>query len=398
MTHLVLARRLLPLLALRSLILLGLALLVSAAPGLVPPATAQPIAFETKARAAILLDYRTGSVLFAKEPDLRLPPASMSKLMTAYMVFDAIRAGRLSEEDELPVSETAWRTGGSKMFVKVGDRIRVGDLIRGVIIQSGNDACVVIAEGLAGSEAAFARQMTEKARAIGLTGSNFANSNGLPDPDHWMTVRDLAILARRLIVEFPDYYSIYSEEEFTYQNIRQFSRNPLLRSGVPGVDGLKTGHTEEAGYGLVASAQRDGRRIILVMAGLGSEKERAQESARMLEFGFREFEEQVLFRAGQTVEQARVWLGEQPTVPLVPAEDVAMTVPRGAAPGLAMKAAWDDPVPAPVTKGQPLANLTVSAPGQEPVVVPLVAGDDVPEASWFRRIWSLGMFYVGSLV
>ncbi|WP_191060044.1 D-alanyl-D-alanine carboxypeptidase family protein [Geminicoccus harenae] len=393
MTDPVLARRLLPLFAMRCLALLALAM-----PGLVAPAAAQPLAFETKARAAILLDHRTGSVLFAKEPDLRLPPASMSKLMTAYMVFDAIRAGRLSEDDELPVSETAWRTGGSKMFVKVGDRVRVGDLIRGVIIQSGNDACVVIAEGLAGSEAGFARQMTEKARAIGLTGSNFANSNGLPDPDHWMTVRDLATLARRLIVDFPDYYSIYGEEEFTYQNIRQFSRNPLLRSGVPGVDGLKTGHTEEAGYGLVASAQRDGRRIILVMAGLGSEKERAQESARMLEFGFREFEERVLFRAGQSVEQAQVWLGEQSTVPLVPADDVAMTVPRGAAPGLTMKAAWDDPVPAPVAKGQPLANLTVSAPGQEPVVVPLVAGADVPEASWFRRIWSLGMFYVWSFV
>jgi D-alanyl-D-alanine carboxypeptidase (penicillin-binding protein 5/6) len=378
-----LARLLLPLLA-----ILVLAL----------PARAQPVAFETKARAVVMMDYRTGSVLYAKEPDLRLPPASMSKLMTAYMVFDALRSGRLHEEDELPVSEKAWRTGGSKMFVKVGDRVKVSELIRGVIIQSGNDACVVFAEGLAGTEEAFARQMTAKAEEIGLTGSHFANANGLPDPDHWMTVRDLATLARRLISEFPQYYSIYSEEEYTYQGIRQFSRNPLLRSGVPGVDGLKTGHTEEAGFGLVASALRGDRRIILVMAGLESEKERAQESARMLEFGFREFEEYLLFRKDQPVEQATVWLGEQPTVPLVPASDVGMTMSRDARPGMTVKVAWDDQIPAPVAKGQPLANLTIQAPGYEAVTVPLVAGADVPKASWFGRIWSLGMFYVHELV
>ncbi|HEX2529355.1 MAG TPA: D-alanyl-D-alanine carboxypeptidase family protein [Geminicoccus sp.] len=357
------------------------------------PAVAQPLAFETKARAAIMIDHRSGAVLFAKNPDERLPPASMSKLMTAYMVFDAIRADRLSEDDELPVSEKAWRTGGSKMFVKVGDRVKVHDLIRGVIIQSGNDACVVLAEGLAGSEEAFARRMTDRGREIGLTGSNFANSNGLPDPNHWMTVRDLATLANRLIAEFPEQYPIYSEEEFTYQGIRQFTRNPLLRGGVPGVDGLKTGHTEEAGYGLVASAARDGRRIILVMAGLESEKERSQESARMLEYGFREFEEYILFRKDQQVEAATVWLGTQATVPLVPAADVGMTMARDARPSMSAKVLWDDPVPAPVTKGQPLANLVISVPGSEPVTVSLVAGSDVPAASWFARIWSLGLYY-----
>lgn len=362
------------------------------------PAVAQPLAFETKARAAILMDHRTGTVLFAKNPDERLPPASMSKLMTAYMVFDAIKAGRLSEADELPVSEKAWRTGGSKMFVEVGSRVKVGDLIRGVIVQSGNDACVVIAEGLAGSEEGFARQMTEKGRQIGLTGSNFANANGLPDPEHWMTVRDLGTLARRLIADFPAYYPIYAEEEFTYHDIRQFSRNPLLRSGVPGVDGLKTGYTEEAGYGLVASALRDDRRIILVLAGLASEKERAQESARLLEFGFREFQEFLLFREGQTVQDAAVWLGEQPTVPLVPLHDVGMTMAREARPGMTVKLAWDDPIPAPVQKGQPLANLTIMAPGHEPLTVPLVAGADVPEASWFGRVWSLGLYFVRGML
>ena len=357
-------------------------------------AVAQPVAFETKARAAIMIDYRSGSVLFAKNPDQRLPPASMSKLMTAYMVFDAIRSGRLHEDDELSVSEKAWRTGGSKMFVKVGDRVKVHDLIRGVIIQSGNDACVVLAEALAGSEEAFARQMTEKAKKIGLTGSHFANADGLPDPDHWMTVRDLATLARHLITEFPQYYSIYSEEEFTYQNIRQFSRNPLLRSGVPGVDGLKTGHTEEAGYGLVASALRGDRRIILVMAGLGSMKERADESARLLEYGFREFEEYLLFKKDQPVEDAAVWLGEQPTVALVPTSDVGMTMSRDARPGLTVKVAWDDPIPAPIVKGQPLANMIVETPGHAPLKIPLVAANDVASASSVDRIWSLGTYFI----
>ena len=361
---------------------------------LLQPAHAQPVAFETKARAAIMIDYRTGAILFAKNADQRLPPASMSKLMTAYMVFDAIRSGRLREDDELPVSEKAWRTGGSKMFVAVGSRVKVHDLIRGVIIQSGNDACVVFAEALAGSEEAFARQMTDKAKEIGLTGSHFANADGLPDPDHWMTVHDLARLARLLIKEFPQYYPIYSEEEFTYQNIRQFSRNPLLRSGVPGVDGLKTGHTDEAGYGLVVSALRGDRRVILVMAGLDSVKERADESARLLEYGFREFEEYLLFKKDQPVEDATVWLGTQPKVALVPASDVGMTMSRDARSGMTVKVAWNDPVPAPIAKGQTIANMTIQSDGQEPLEVPLVASADVAQASWFDRIWSLGRFFV----
>lgn len=351
-------------------------------------------AFDTKARAAIMIDFRTGSVLFAKNPDERIPPASMSKLMTAYMVFDAIKAGRLKEDDELPVSERAWRTGGSKMFVGVGTRVRVHDLIRGVIIQSGNDACVVFAEGLAGSEEAFAERMTKKGREIGLTGSHFANANGLPDPDHYMTVRDLATLAGRLIADFPAFYGIYSEEEFTFNNIRQFSRNPLLRGGVPGVDGLKTGYTDEAGYGLVVSAKRDDRRLILVMAGLSDPKERGQESERLLEYGFREFEDYPIFKKDEAIEQADVWLGDQPSVPVTIADDLRVTMAREARSDLRVKASWNGPIPAPVAKGEQVGTVVVSGPGLDEATYPLVAGADVGEASWLDRMWKLALFYV----
>ena len=351
-------------------------------------------AFDTKARAAIMIDFRTGSVLFAKNPDERIPPASMSKLMTAYMVFDALKSGRLKEDDELPVSERAWRTGGSKMFVGVGSRVRVHDLIRGVIIQSGNDACVVFAEGLAGSEEAFAERMTKKGREIGLTGSHFANANGLPDPDHYMTVRDLATLAGRLIADFPAFYGIYSEEEFTFNNIRQFSRNPLLRGGVPGVDGLKTGYTDEAGYGLVVSAKRDDRRLILVMAGLSDPKERGQESERLLEYGFREFEDYPIFTKDEAIEQADVWLGDQPSVPVTVADDLRVTMAREARSELRVKASWNGPIPAPVAKGEQVGTLVVSGPGLDEATYPLVAGADVAEASWLDRMWKLAMFYV----
>mgnify|MGYP000861793801 CR=1 FL=1 len=225
-------------------------------------------AFDTSAKAAIIIDYRTGAVLFEKNADERIPPASMSKLMTAYMVFDQLKSGRLKLDDAVLVSERAWKMGGSQMFVEVGERVKVEDLIRGVIIQSGNDACVTLAEAIAGSEEEFARRMNEKAAELGLSGSSFANATGLDAPNHLMTVRDLATLAQRIITDFPEYFKYYSEREFEYAGIKQPNRNPLLQSGVPGVDGMKTGFTDGAGYGLVATAQRDDRRIITVMAGL----------------------------------------------------------------------------------------------------------------------------------
>lgn len=369
------------------LLLLVLSLLVPAA---------RAATFETAARAAILVDHRTGQVLFAKNADEPLPPASMSKLMTAWVVFERLREGRLSLDDELPVSERAWRTEGSRMFLEVGARVKVRDLLRGMIVQSGNDACVVLAEGLAGSEAAFAELMNDKARELGLTGSHFANATGLPDPAHYMSVRDLAVLASAIIREFPEFYKIYSEKEFTWNGIRQHNRNPLLQRGVPGVDGMKTGYTSEAGYGLVASAERDGRRLVLVAAGLDSSRQRASEAERLLEFGFREFREYRLFEAGQPVVEADVWLGDAPTVPLVGEDLIAVTLTREAREQLVVTVRYQSPVPAPVAKGTRLGELVVSAPGMEHHVVPLVAGADVARAGMLGRITGvLGHFLSG---
>jgi D-alanyl-D-alanine carboxypeptidase (penicillin-binding protein 5/6) len=365
-------------------LLLACALLLPAAAAVVLPRPAA--AFETAAKAAIVLDYRTNATLYAKDPDVRIPPASMSKLMTAFMVFERLKEGSLKLDDTLPVSEKAWRVEGSEMFVKVGDRVRVEDLLRGMIIQSGNDACIVFAEALAGSEAAFSERMSERALELGMTNSHFANSTGLPDPQHYMSVRDLGTLATRIIREFPEYYKYYSEKEFTFANIRQPNRNPLLQSGVPGVDGMKTGFTKEAGYGLVASAERDGRRIVTVIGGLESTRNRRTESEQLLEYGFREWQEYRLFDAGQPVAEAGVWLGSAEKVPLVPEAIVGVTLSREARKGMNVKLRYDSPVPAPVAKGQPLGALEISAPGSDVVTIPLVAGQEVPKAGMLGRI------------
>ncbi|HYH18896.1 MAG TPA: D-alanyl-D-alanine carboxypeptidase family protein, partial [Azospirillum sp.] len=253
-----------------------------AAVGGVLPARAATI--ETIAKQAILLDMTSSTVLFEKNADQRMPPSSMSKVMTMYMVFEALKSGRLSLEHTLPVSERAWRMQGSKMFVELHNMIKIDDLIKGVIVQSGNDACIVLAEGLAGSEPAFAEQMNKKAKEIGLTATNLTNATGWPDPNHYVTARDLAILAERLIKDFPEYYHYYSIRDFQYHGIKQGNRNPLLYRGI-GADGLKTGHTDAAGYGLTGSAEREGRRLILVVNGLPSMQARADESARLIEWG-----------------------------------------------------------------------------------------------------------------
>ncbi len=351
-------------------------------------------AFETAARSAILVDFRSGQVLFAKEPDLPLPPASMSKLMTAYMAFEALREGRLRLDDMLLVSERAWKMGGSQMFLEVGKRVAVSDLLRGIIVQSGNDACVVIAEALAGSEEAFAQRMNEKAAEIGLTNSNFVNSTGLDAPEHLMSVRDLATVARRIIQDFPEFYSIYSEREFTYADIRQPNRNPLLQNDVPGVDGMKTGYTSGAGYGLVASALRDQRRLILVVTGLTSLRERRQEAERLLEYGFREFEEYRLFEAGQAVRDVAVWMGAADRVPLVAQQTVAVTLPRAARGSLAARLSFDSPVPAPVAEGQAVGHIEVEAEGVSPFRVPLVAGAPVAAAGPWRRLIGMAGYLI----
>ncbi len=358
--------------------------------GSLPAAVA---AIETQAEQAFLVDFETGAVLLDKNADVRMPPSSMSKMMTAYMVFERLKDGRLSLDDELPVSEKAWRKGGSKMFVEVGNTVRVEDLLRGVIVQSGNDACIVLAEGLAGSEEAFAEQMTVRGREIGLTDSNFTNATGWPDDNHYVTARDLATLAKRIIVDHSEYYHLYSEKEFTWNDIRQGNRNPLLYKNI-GADGLKTGHTEAAGYGLTASAVQNGRRLILVVNGLPSVRARSDESERLMSWGFREFNNYALFKAGDTVDDAPVWLGDTATVPLVVAEDLTVTLPRNERNGMQVAVVYDSPIPAPIPAGQEIAKLRVSWPGGVPVEVPLQAGAEVEQLGPFGRIFASIKFLV----
>jgi D-alanyl-D-alanine carboxypeptidase (penicillin-binding protein 5/6) len=340
---------------------------------------------DTAARQALLIDFDTGAVLLGKNADERMPPSSMSKLMTMYVVFDLLRQGRLRMDQQLPVSERAWRMGGSKMFVQLGAQISVEDLARGVIVQSGNDACVVLAEGISGSEAQFAELMNEVARRIGLRDSVFRNATGWPDPEHRMTARDLATLARRIINDHPEYYRFYNERSFRWNDITQENRNPTL-ARVPGADGLKTGHTEEAGFGLTASAIRNGRRLILVVNGLPSMRARAEESERLLEWGFREFDNVTLFRAADTVEEVPVWLGDRATVPLVAGRDLVLTMPRQWRRNLDARVRFEAPVPAPISKGQELGRLVVGGQGVPAMDVPLIAGADVDRLGVVSRI------------
>jgi D-alanyl-D-alanine carboxypeptidase (penicillin-binding protein 5/6) len=353
-----------------------------------PPSTpaSSPLGpVDTLARQAIMIDFDTGAVLLEKNVDERMPPASMSKLMTMYVVFEMLKTGRLRLDQMLPVSERAWRMGGSKMFVQIGNQVPVEALARGVIVQSGNDACIVLAEGISGSEAQFAELMNETARRIGLRASNFRNSTGWPDPEHRMTARDLATLARRIITDHPEYYRFYNERSFRWSDITQENRNPTL-ARVPGADGLKTGHTEEAGFGLTASAMRGGRRLILVINGLPSMRARAEESERLLEWGFREFDNVTMFRAAETVEEAPVWLGDRPTVPLVAGRDLVLTLPRQWRRSLQARVRYEAPIPAPVAKGQELGRLVVSGQGVPEMQVPLYAGADVDRLGLLPRI------------
>jgi D-alanyl-D-alanine carboxypeptidase (penicillin-binding protein 5/6) len=340
------------------------------------PATTPLGPLDTTAKFAIIIDHVTGAVLLEKEPDASMVPSSMTKLMTAYIVYEMLRGGRLKLDQELPVSERAWRMGGSKMFVQVGTSVKVEDLIRGVIVQSGNDACIVLAEGIAGSEEQFAELMNAKARDLGLERTTFRNSTGWPHPEHRSSARDIATLARRIIRDFPEYYHYDAEKSFRYNGIEQQNRNPLLQKNL--ADGLKTGHTDEAGYGLVASADRNGRRVIVMVNGLETMRARAEESERLLEWSFREFENVTLFTAGDVVEQAPVHLGTAPTVPLVGGRDVVMTMPRGWRNRAKVTLSYSTPVPAPVQRGTKLGTLAVSGQGVPELEVPLLAGADVP--------------------
>ncbi|MAI06323.1 MAG: D-alanyl-D-alanine carboxypeptidase [Alphaproteobacteria bacterium TMED87] len=347
-------------------------------------------ALDIKAREYILVDFQTWTVLAEKNADEPMPPSSMSKLMTAYMLFEAIHSGAISLDDYFVVSENAWRkggaaSGGSTMFLEPNSRVRVEDLLRGIIIQSGNDACIVVAEEMAGTEDTFAVQMSERALEIGLKGSNFTNSTGLPNPEHYMTARDLATLARRIIKDFPEYYSLYSEREFTYNDIKQYNRNPLL--SIPGkADGLKTGRTSIAGYGLTASAMRDGRRLILVANGMQSPKIRSSETSKLMDWGFRNFTNKNLFRAGEIITNADVWLGETQEVPLVLEDDISITIPRQAWRTLQVKVVYSGPVASPIIKGQKIGKLVIDGDRMSPLEYDLFASESVGKLGFIKRI------------
>lgn len=375
--------------ALRHLAVAAVAAVLLSSTALIAPAGA--VTLETKAREAYLVDFETGTVLYDKNGTTQMPPSSMSKLMTALMVFERLKEGSLSFEDKFRVSQNAWKkggaaSGGSTMFLDLNSEAKVEDLLRGMIIQSGNDACIVLAEGLMGTEDAFAEAMNRKAKEIGLKDSHFANATGLPDPSHFMTARDLAILARYLIVTFPEYYRIYSEKEFYYNKIRQQNRNPLLFT-MPGADGLKTGHTSIAGYGLTASAQRGERRQIMVVNGLNSMAERSEESQKIMDWGFANFENKTLFTAGENISTAEVWLGDLDEVPLTTQKDVRLTLPRRAVQNLDVRVMYNGPVPAPVQKGAQIATLRVNGPDMDaPIDVPLYAATDVERLGFMGRI------------
>lgn len=349
--------------------------------------------FTTSASYAYLMDYDTGAVLLDKKGDELMAPASMSKLMTAYVVFDKLKQGQLSLEDEFTVSENAWRKGGSKsgsstMFLDPNSTVKVGDLLKGVIIQSGNDACITLAENLAGSEDNFAAEMTIKAREIGLEKSTFKNATGWPNKEHLMTSKELAELARKIIREFPEYYPLYSEKSFKYNGINQENRNPLLYSMPDQADGMKTGHTEKSGYGLVGSAKStDGsRRLILVVNGLKTMKERGQEAKKILDWGFREFDNYTFYTKGSVVEQIPVWMGAVETVPGVVDENVVVTMKRLDYLKKKVTLIYEAPVKAPIDKGQRLGTLRISLPDGENYDFPVVAGESVGKVGYFGKL------------
>ena len=355
---------------------------------LAAPSFADPPTIDTSAQHAIVIDFNTGTVLYDKSADDRLQPASLSKMMTAYVVFDYIKKGQATLNDTLPVTEEAWakhKTDESNMFVALGSRVKIEDLIRGMIVQSGNDACYVLAEGLAGSLSAFVDRMNEMAKQLGLDHTHFANVDGLPDPEEYTTARDLATLGMHLIADFPEYYHYEAEKDFTYNGIKQGNRNPLLYKDI-GVDGIKTGHTEEAGYGVAISGVRDGRRIVEVLTGMKSMNERSSESEKLFEWAYREFADYHIVKAGDPVDDAPVWMGESTKVPATTAKDVFVTLPKEARHDLKVTAVYDSPVTAPVEKGEPVGKLVISAPNMDPMEVQLIAADSVPKLDPIGRM------------
>ncbi len=359
-------------------------------PALLTPQGPSSQNYVTKAQRAILIDAADGSVLFQHKSDELAPPASMSKLMTLAVVFRGLKSGQLKTSDEFLMSVNAWRKGGapsgtSAMMVPVNTKVTLDELIKGIAIQSGNDACIAVAEGMSGSEANFAKAMTEEARRIGLTKSTFANATGLQDENHLMTARELAVLARYIITEYPDYYRVFSDKEYQYKKHKFYNRNPLLFLGI-GADGLKTGHTSEAGFGLVASAVQEGKRLIVVVAGHANADERKSEAAKLIEWGFKSFSQVKIFDDGEIVGQARVWGGSRMYVPLSGKGEVRISLPKYPAnQRLSAEIVYKAPLKPPVKKGDQVAVLKVMSTSSAATEVPLYATEDVEQAGVVRR-------------
>lgn len=357
--------------------------------------------FDTNAKYAILLDSKSGKVYFEKNADELMSPASMSKIMTMLMVFERVKSGRLKLSDEFIISEVAWRrggasSGGSTMYAELNSRVKLIDLIKGVTVQSANDACIAIAEGIAGSEEAFAGLMTKRARELGLEQSTFKNSTGLYHPEHRMTPRELSSLARYLIEVFPQFYKHYSQLEFTWNGIKQHNRNPLLRD-FPGADGIKTGYIKESGYGLVGSAKRNGRRLVVVLNGMRSKSERAREAKKILDWGFRRFQAVNIYEPGETVSEARVWGGEKAWVSLVSQTPVNLLLTEEERATATAEVVYDGPLRAPIRQGQKVGFIRLSVDGKTVSTQPLHTGGsvDVNPSMWRKAYDTLAFMIFG---
>lgn len=352
-------------------------------------ALTQANAFETKAKNAILMDFETGKYIFTKNHQEMIPPASMSKLMTVYVLLTKIQEGEVSLDDTFTVSENAWRkggaaSGGSTMFLKIGQEVKVEDLIKGIIIQSGNDACITVAENLAGSEEEFASLLNETAQKIGLKNANFENSTGLPHPDHRISVEDLAILARHIIKEFPDYYHFFKQKEFTFNDIKQGNRNPLLYN-LKGADGLKTGHTDEAGYCLTGSVERGNRRLIEVVTGLSSNSERSEETEKLMTWGFATFDNYTFFNKNQIITEVPVWYGAKKSVQAIVPQTIKLTIKKSKKHKYSASATYNTPVTAPVKKGDKIGELFIKYGDKTVEKYPLVAKEDIAKMGALSR-------------
>ena len=373
---------------LRRIILLLLVLPTLAFAQIAPP----PVA----ARAWLLLDVGSGQVLTAENPDQRIEPASLTKLMTAYLAFAAVKGKTLSLDQTIPVSPKAWKVPGSKMFIEPQTPVTVKELLHGMIVQSGNDACVALAEAIAGSEEAFAQLMNKEAARLGLKNTHFENSTGLPHPSHLTSVRDLSLLATAIIRDFPEFYPIYSIKEYTYNKIKQPNRNRLLYLD-PTVDGVKTGHTDSAGYCLIASSKRNDRRLLSVVVGTTSDSVRAQESQKLLNWGYLAFDTVKVYAANQAVNEFRVWKGAENTVKAGFLNDFMLSLPKGDAQKLKANVVSQQPLIAPLAKGQAIGTLQLSLDGKPVGNYPIVALEEVPQAGWFGRMWDALRLWINSL-